>query len=49
MFQELLRGRESIYTHITEDAFRAAFLQHFVIVDELTLANGRTMLHLEKR
>lgn len=48
-FQELLRGREAIYEHITEAAFREAFAQHFVVRDELTLANGRTMLHLRKR
>jgi SAM-dependent methyltransferase len=48
-FQELLRGREDIYTHITEAAFRDAFAEHFTVVDELTLANGRIMLHLQKR
>jgi SAM-dependent methyltransferase len=48
-FQELLRGRDSIYTHITEAAFRDAFAEHFTTVDELTLTNGRTMLHLQKK
>jgi SAM-dependent methyltransferase len=48
-FQELLRGREAIYTHITEDAFREAFAEHFITVAELTLENGRTMLHLRKK
>jgi SAM-dependent methyltransferase len=48
-FQELLRGRDSIYTHITEVGFRDAFAEHFTTVDELTLANGRTMLHLRKK
>ena len=48
-FQELLRGREAIYQHITETAFRDAFARHFAIVDELTLANGRTMFHLRKK
>jgi SAM-dependent methyltransferase len=48
-FRELLRGRETIYEHITEAAFREAFAHHFVVCDELTLANGRTMLHLQKR
>jgi SAM-dependent methyltransferase len=47
-FQELLRGRDAIYTHITEAAFRDAFAQYFTVVDELTLANGRIMLHLQK-
>jgi SAM-dependent methyltransferase len=48
-FQELLRGREGIYNHITESAFRDAFAEYFTTVDELTLGNGRTMLHLQKR
>jgi SAM-dependent methyltransferase len=48
-FQELLRGRSAIYGHITEEAFREAFGAYFSTVDEMTLANGRIMLHLEKR
>jgi SAM-dependent methyltransferase len=48
-FQELLRGRDAIYAHITEAAFRDAFAEHFTTIDELTLANGRIMLHLRKR
>jgi SAM-dependent methyltransferase len=48
-FQELLRGRDAIYTHLTEAAFREAFGVHFTTVDELTLANGRIMLHLRKK
>jgi ribosomal protein L11 methylase PrmA len=48
-FQELLRGREAIYEHITEAMFREAFAEHFTVSDELVLANGRTMLHLQKR
>jgi hypothetical protein len=48
-FQELLRGREAIYAHITEAAFREAFAEYFTIVGELTLANGRIMLHLQKK
>jgi SAM-dependent methyltransferase len=48
-FQELLRGREAIYEHITEAMFREAFAEHFTVSDELALANGRTMLHLQKR
>jgi SAM-dependent methyltransferase len=47
-FHELVRGRESIYAHVTESAFREAFAQHFTTIDELTLANGRTLLHLHK-
>jgi SAM-dependent methyltransferase len=48
-FQELLRGRGAIYTHITEAAFRDAFGEYFTTVDELVLVNGRIMLHLRKR
>jgi SAM-dependent methyltransferase len=48
-FRELLRGRDAIYAHITESAFRDAFAEHFTTVDEVTLTNGRTMLHLQKK
>ena len=47
-FHELVRGREAIYAHITESSFREAFAQHFTTIDELTLTNGRTILHLRK-
>jgi SAM-dependent methyltransferase len=48
-FQELLRGRGAIYTHITEAAFRDAFAKYFTTVDELVLVNGRIMFHLHKK
>ena len=48
-FVELLRGRETIYTHLTESAFREAFLQYFNVARECTLSNGRIILHLTKR
>jgi SAM-dependent methyltransferase len=48
-FQELLRGRGAIYTHITETTFRDAFGKHFTTADELVLVNGRIMLHLRKK
>ena len=48
-FIEVLRGREAIYTHIDEDAFREAFAQYFDTVRETTLRNGRILLHLERR
>jgi ribosomal protein L11 methylase PrmA len=48
-FQELLRGRGAIYTHITEAAFRDAFAEYFTTVEELVLVNGRIMLHLRKK
>src|SRR5437879_6531134 len=34
-FQELLRGRDAIYTHVTEAAFRDAFAEHLTTIDEL--------------
>jgi SAM-dependent methyltransferase len=49
MFQELLRGRADIYTHITEAAFRDAFAQYFTIHHETTLPNHRILFHLLKR
>lgn len=48
-FQEILRGRDAIYTHINEAAFREAFARYFIIAHEATLENGRIMLHLLKR
>lgn len=49
MFRQLLRGREAIYTHITESAFRAAFAPYFTTLRELTLPNGRVLFHFLKR
>ncbi len=48
-FQELLRGRDSIYAHITEAAFREAFGEYFAVIEELRLENGRIMFHLHKK
>jgi SAM-dependent methyltransferase len=45
---EIIRGREAIYSHITEPAFREAFAAYFIIIDELTLANGRILFHLQR-
>jgi len=47
-FIEVLRGRESIYKHIDELAFRAAFGDYFHSIDEKTLRNGRILLHMRK-
>ena len=47
-FQELLRGRGTLYAHLTETAFREAFAEQFTTLDETPLANGRLMLHLVK-
>jgi ribosomal protein L11 methylase PrmA len=48
-FRELVRGRETLCGHITEIAFREAFLRHFTIARECRLANGRVLVHLRKR
>ncbi|MEO8735090.1 MAG: class I SAM-dependent methyltransferase [Edaphobacter sp.] len=48
-FQELVRGRDSIYAHITEAAFRDAFAVHFSLLNESILQNGRIVLHLLKK
>jgi SAM-dependent methyltransferase len=48
-FQELVRGRDSIYDHITETAFRDAFAAHFTVFNESVLQNGRILLHLLKK
>lgn len=47
-FKELLRGREAIYAHLDEAAFRSAFAAHFTIAQETTLANGRILFHFSK-
>lgn len=48
-YQEILRGRDEIYAHITETAFREAFAKRFVIARERTLSNGRIIFHFERR
>jgi SAM-dependent methyltransferase len=48
-FQELLRGRDETYAHITESTFREAFAEHFVCVRERTLSNHRVLLHFRRK
>jgi SAM-dependent methyltransferase len=48
-YGEIIRGREAFYNHITEAAFREAFAAYFSVIDELTLANGRILFHLQRR
>ncbi len=48
-FVEILRGREAFYGHLSESAFRDAFAPYFDAVQEMTLSNGRILLHLSKR
>lgn len=47
-FREILRGRDEMYAHLTEEAFREAFNRHFAVVRVLKLENGRTMFHMRK-
>jgi SAM-dependent methyltransferase len=47
-FIEVLRGRESLYAHLTEPAFRRAFAPHFAIARETRLENGRILFHMHK-
>jgi len=49
MFQQLVRGRDALYAHITEDAFREAFAPHFTILREVTLPNRRILFHFTNR
>lgn len=49
MFRELVRGREAIFTLVTEAAFREHFGALFAPVREHSLNNGRILFHLEKR
>jgi len=48
-FQELLRGRETLYAHLTEQAFRDAFGRLFFFESELALDNGRILFHLQRK
>jgi len=48
-FREVLRGRDAIYAHLTEEAFLAAFAPHFDIVQQVTLTNARILFHMKKR
>jgi SAM-dependent methyltransferase len=46
-FVELLRGRESLYRHLHEEAFVDAFSEHFSCVLRELLKNGRTLYLFE--
>lgn len=48
-FQELLRGRDDIYTHITQELFRDQFGKYFRVLREMTLSNGRILFHLKRQ
>jgi SAM-dependent methyltransferase len=46
MFRELVRGREELYSGITEDALRDTFAQYFATISTQTLRNGRVLYHM---
>jgi 2-polyprenyl-3-methyl-5-hydroxy-6-metoxy-1,4-benzoquinol methylase len=48
-FIEVLRGREAIYTHITEQLFRQSFGEYFTVANETLLSNGRILFHMTRR
>lgn len=47
-FKELVRGRDTLYAHITEAAFRDAFVKYFYVVAETKLSNDRILIHFRK-
>jgi SAM-dependent methyltransferase len=49
MFKQLVRGRDALYAHLTENAFRDAFAPHFTILREVTLPNARILFHFTRR
>ena len=48
MFQEWLRGREDLYSQLSEADLTHAFAPWFHIVERATLSNQRTLLLLER-
>lgn len=48
-FQELLRGRDALYAHLTEETFLDAFGHDFARVLREPLRNGRALFLLERR
>ena len=49
MFQQLLRGRDALYSGLTEERLQAAFDAHFSVADRQLLGNGRTLFLMERR
>jgi SAM-dependent methyltransferase len=47
-FRDLLRGRDHIYGHLTEENFEIAFRKSFSILEIEELGNGRRLYLLEK-
>ena len=49
MFRSYMRGRESLYGHLTEADFLEAFSPWFDVVRSQTLDNARRMIHLRRK
>ena len=49
MFQQLLRGRDALYSGLTAERMQAAFASHFSVAAQCTLGNGRSLYLMEKR
>lgn len=48
-FRDLLRGRDALYGHLDEAAFRASVEPHFTIMRRAPLPNGRILVLLQAR
>ena len=48
-FISLCRGREALYSHLSQDAFLQAFSKHFTVRKQSGLPNQRTLWMLEKQ
>ncbi|MEO6965872.1 MAG: class I SAM-dependent methyltransferase [Acidobacteriaceae bacterium] len=49
MFQSLVRGRDALYRGLTLERMQSAFASYFSVTSRCDLANGRTLLLMEKR
>ncbi len=47
-FQEVARGRDTLYQDLTETAFRNVFGRYFCLVCEARLENGRVLFHFQQ-
>lgn len=48
-FADLVRGRDAIYRHLDEHAFRRAWEPHFTCLERDELSNGRVLCLLQRR
>lgn len=48
-FQDLLRGREKLYSHLTEETFSAIFSRFFTVEASEQLANGRKLFLMKRK